>query len=732
MSKSDLDTLLPKLLRQESCSVDANARTGTITSQWFLENDIATHPITNNNQLQFMVCGDEAFSALEADISKATSTIDLVLWGFDPAMELARMTPTVDPKQDGFQYWPRGTTFGDLLAQKAAGGVQVRLLLWYDSGRDEAIDSVIQMLLGNEKSAVMDLARSAFRQVWQKEVVKNAPDLPWSWKPMPGFGDELRRAPHVQQRNAKATSKDLRTEYARAWWHAALSGEISGLEVRMRKANPNSIAALKSEYLPTALSAAEELGINHIGTHHQKPVLIDYHPGQGSYQGADKAEPNTCGYVMGLNSVTDYWDSEHHIYNDPRRETAYGVGAAWLKPWHLKPYRDYAMRVQGEALGALNKNFCEAWDQADKTHVHFGGGALLAKRASVQPKPVGAHRAQIVRTQPEHGDATILKTYTLASAKAVNYIYLENQYVQLADWVKFVKNQREKVVKGYAAGCKATLARQPDLKLPTTVAPLFLFVVMPQAERDQMVPATYETLAQMGQATTVRGYHADVQDLKDGKKNQFNALQQSILKDTLAATPGTSEIAEELKKLQIKTLTAMLMTYDYANEAGDLRINQRDNAAQEAQAVQEAKTNPAHRAADVDPGTHSQYNIKPQRYREIYVHSKLMLVDDCFITLGSANLNKRSMVGDSELNIASAEHLLAKGARQRVWSNLAGPDLSGGDGSPLAVKQAFDDWTTRAANNAGYRKSPTPQSPDQNSFIHTYDDPRGTPMLRLA
>jgi len=35
-----------------------------------------------------------------------------------------------------------------------------------------------------------------------------------------------------------------------------------------------------------------------------------------------------------------------------------------------------------------------------------------------------------------------------------------------------------------------------------------------------------------------------------------------------------------------------------------------------------------------------------------YIHSKLVLVDDCFLSVGSANLNNRSMGLDTELNVA--------------------------------------------------------------------------------
>jgi phosphatidylserine/phosphatidylglycerophosphate/cardiolipin synthase-like enzyme len=40
------------------------------------------------------------------------------------------------------------------------------------------------------------------------------------------------------------------------------------------------------------------------------------------------------------------------------------------------------------------------------------------------------------------------------------------------------------------------------------------------------------------------------------------------------------------------------------------------------------------------------------RGAEVYVHAKLMLVDDCYAVIGSANMNFRSQTSDSELSIA--------------------------------------------------------------------------------
>lgn len=738
--------LLQKTQKKDRTPLNEQSRVGKTTLQWFLEKDVKTHPIHNKNELEFLICS-EGFSALEQDLRKASSTIDLVCWGFDPAMELSRMNATADPAMDGYKTWPRGTPYGDLLALKAAQGVKVRILLWYDSAFLDAIQNS-PLAVAYRPMYLMHMVRGGVKQAINVLAV-NAPDLPMAWQPMPMFATQYQQGPRMQMRHAKPTNAQVRTAYAKAWWQAALSGGIPNLEVRFRQGDADAAAALKSAHLPKGRDVIEDMALNFAATHHQKPVLIDYHPGQGANP---KAAPNTCGYVMGLNSVTDYWDTPEHLYNDPRREVAFGKGAHWLKPWHLKPYRDYAMRVQGQSLTCLNQNFVKSWDSAQTTRLAWPAGSLQKARAAIVPPAVGAHRTQIVRTQPEEGDATILKTYVQACSNACNYIFIENQYFQLAEWVQFIKQVRQDTLD------KLRKAGGSKEKLP----PLHLMVISPQAERNEMVPRTYDALAQMGQATSVKGYHRQVEQVQGGKAvtdNEGKSIQakgmswdtvthpvHSALDDNRmemlrrSAQISQSQIKDELQELNIKTLAGMLMSYDHNDEARHLQINARDNKAQDAQAVQERaehKQQNAHvkdaLAKDEIEGDYSEYHIRPPRYREIYIHSKLMLIDDSFITLGSANLNTRSMVVDSEINIASAEYKLASGARQRVWANLAGPDLNGGDGSLRTVGKHFRDWKERMKDNAKKRvDGNTAEAPINESFIHTHDDPRDAPLVRLA
>ena len=52
----------------------------------------------------------------------------------------------------------------------------------------------------------------------------------------------------------------------------------------------------------------------------------------------------------------------------------------------------------------------------------------------------------------------------------------------------------------------------------------------------------------------------------------------------------------------------------------------------------------------------------------VYVHSKIGIVDDRWLTLGSANLNAHSLFHDTEMNVVTLDERVAKAARVRLWS----------------------------------------------------------------
>ena len=107
-----------------SVAIDEQSRAAKSSAQWLLEKRKDIAPITYENHLEFLICGEEGFANIANDLKLAKGSVNLCCWGFDPGMELIR--------EKGKTKWPRGQTYGQLLEEVANKGVTVRLMVWYD------------------------------------------------------------------------------------------------------------------------------------------------------------------------------------------------------------------------------------------------------------------------------------------------------------------------------------------------------------------------------------------------------------------------------------------------------------------------------------------------------------------------------------------------------------------------------------------------------------------------
>ncbi len=535
------------------------------------------------------------------------------------------------------------------------------------------------------------------------------------------------------------------------------AGKIEGLSLRTRSGvHEDVLAELKAEARErgAAVTGIERLGLERLATHHQKTIVIDY---EGTHPRA---------YVMGLNSVTDYWDSQAHVFNDPRRAENFEGGGAdhsagkgWEAPTAnkttLKPYQDFACRLEGDALVAVYKNFAEAWNAAKAEGKGAGssvGGEFNLKappKRLTQNLNAACSRAQIVRTQPDKdgGERSIERLYYQASSFARHYLYIENQYFQNADWARALKTHRL----NYVQGCTAATPPVPMASIPV----LHVIVVMPTPERGLMVPRTHDTVAELGHGDSMpqqdrkirqeldqhAQYERDMTEYRekrrpyDLRKEVYPNLMPSMppplsdlaLSHQAASKGRESEAARsELNNvLRMRTVVASLWAFDDKWSQSSLPVAQRIDEEKRRYEQdtriwkQRLATQAEDRARRINAGgwpTSVETPIPPamppdrskelknataQRYREVYIHSKLMIIDDSMFTLGSANLNLRSFAVDSEINIASDDALKAKDLRQRVWKqHTKGRFDGGGDATnQAAMSETFDSWEKEASAN---------------------------------
>ena len=539
--------------------------------------------------------------------------------------------------------------------------MRVRLLLWYDDTASFAensmpgyTDALVDPIVHPEQFALQvksggdpygNSERHAYCKAWWKKYLPGGADSNTGWTGNPNLQIMLRGI------DRDITSDDINTMLN-------LDPEEKVMPSHEKRGIEAHIAG--SEY---------DLLTKH-PTHHQKPVLIDYAaPDEGSH---------AVGYVMGLNSITDYWDTKEHLIDEGSlRETAsdgtikdeikhdyqsdtgkhtwFRSEDSMMQQIHggkyqsLIPYQDYACRIEGDALGALHQNFENGWNavapQAWKTTAS-DTDPLPSKIISPVIQELNKdwryqHRrsvsqVQIVRTQPVEQDKTIKKLYFQATNWAYNYIYIENQYFFYPEFARHLKECREKFCDKYAEVCgKAgkTLQQMPAL---------YLFIVIPLPEEKGMVPRTFETLAELGAGDEGMPGQAGHVDKRGDPDDSGNFVLDRASVEELQAQFG------------LNVSVARLCTSGLVG--GKLA------------------------------------------YREIYIHSKLMIIDDVFVTLGSANINQRSMSVDSEMNIAATDPNDVADLRRRIFNLHSGDQISG-DGGRNAMPDVFKDWNKRMNDN---------------------------------
>jgi phosphatidylserine/phosphatidylglycerophosphate/cardiolipin synthase-like enzyme len=318
------------------------------------------------------------------------------------------------------------------------------------------------------------------------------------------------------------------------------------------------------------------------------------------------------GFVMGHNTLDAYWDDDAHhcVRKAPNR----GRNGA-------TPRQDMSAIVAGPILEDLNDNFCRAWERDANEDLRTSRQALKDKLA---PRDnVGARvMAQICRTQSQEGVRDIKPLYLQAVSNATKFIYIENQYFR---WLELAEKIKSAVQAQIAEG------RDP-------AKPVHLFVVTNASKEGVGVGAgsTYDMVNCLGRADTMPAVARLEQ--RDSLREQLDAAERS---KAVAPTAAQRDAAQQ----KIDALKRQ---------------------------IEDAENEPVMPAQIPGLNVHICSLIAPDSppgstWMPVYVHSKIMIVDDVFLTHGSANINRRSMEVDSELNICHERMDVTQPLRRQLW-----------------------------------------------------------------
>jgi phosphatidylserine/phosphatidylglycerophosphate/cardiolipin synthase-like enzyme len=623
----------------------------TITWPWFVQ-----RTEYNPAQATFkpLVNGEEAFGAVYDAIMAAKHSVDIICWGFQPSMYFKRGSA-------------KGIPIGELLARKGAEGVKVRLLCWQDDlhGADWSENMAPGNNLAsdirheNRNETQRDFDRQWYRRANLNNVTKSS-TAQKVWVALPvGAGAAIYDAAdkfvhrHDALPNFEFATRDFtllnRAEIAwRTWMHSQ---------------DPERSTSAKA--FNSGAMGAEP-------THHQKMVLIDYeHP------------ELALGFVMGHNMLDEYWDQNEHSY--VRMHPMMGRNG-------FHPRQDISSRLSGPILYDLNKNFCQAWDDATGQMLGQSRAGVSACQLTLRRNMDTPVMAQILRTQSQHGEdgvKDIEAMYLQAVNNTSNFIYIENQYFRFPPLAEKIKA----LVKGYQQGGRDT--------------PVYLFVVT-NANDDGIgkgTVSTYRMLDELGRADAIP--QVAKLEQSDTLQSQYDQAQQAQQASQMATTlggysPNAAQAQQQAlaKQAELKAEMNKLKTQPIVpTEIPGLKVHICTLVA-----------------PDSPPGKEWEY---------VYVHAKLMIVDDVFTTLGSANINLRSMEADSELNICHEHMGATQPLREQLWGiHTKGKGVGKKDGDRLDAKSAFTQWGDIVTRNATKQAKKLP--PDASLIQFRYDDAKRT------
>jgi phosphatidylserine/phosphatidylglycerophosphate/cardiolipin synthase-like enzyme len=687
-------------MAQSTCTVPSNVNNGNTvvcTGEWFLnKSEYHVQPCS----YELLINGEAAFGAVYDAINAAKTSVSLICWGFQPSMYFKRdgsrvplsvgMFTTANVKTTG--QVAGNLTIGQLLEKKAAEGVMVRVLSWAD--RLALTNVSIVPVSGEVNTPGASVGVGGSRNFGGSDEQYEYDKAWFSTYNING----LARVGDPKQEKA------LKTRFR--------NPELKdNLEFRMRGFDPGERKAIASQDFDDAL--IEVIGLQAKAlffaapSHHQKICLVDYEDPE-----------NHVGFVMGHNCLDEYWDTSRHSYY--RKAGNAGRNGSY-------PREDLSARITGSIIGDLYYNFNEAWTKE-------GAPAMpAADFAKYKPHPVGGgdfaaklcQEAQIVRTQPQYGIQNVKKMYLQNVENATQYIYCENQYFR---WLTFAETIKAHAAKLSAAG-----------KDPGKYGNLYLFVITNSSEEGMGAGAkkTYSMMESLGRTDTMPGVKKNRLDEEIKQLDKDIALKEKLIANTAKTNPKYAESEQgqqqqkELEEMKaqreektntrdaliknpdtevlapedrpgLKTRICTLVPPDtpplsqakvYANKL-DRRIGELMMAIPKAKGTEKemleeelAETKRQRATANTYKAPEEKVANDILRWPEVYVHSKLMIIDDTFMTNGSSNINTRSMQVDSELNIIHANHLIAGDARRELWRIH-----TGGEGASDNIAKAFEAW----------------------------------------
>lgn len=331
------------------------------------------------------------------------------------------------------------------------------------------------------------------------------------------------------------------------------------------------------------------------------------------------------------------------------------------------PYHDVHARVDGPAAADLATTYVERWQRAGRSTLAIGApGAMPVVPAA------GDDVVQIGRTYfrpgtgstgfpfAPNGERTILDTQLAAIGRARRYIYIEDQYLTPpAEYTNALAAAAEHV----SGPLIVVIPELPDQ--PFGLASRQTFINATKAAwgsrfkvgtlRMRLSRAPTNVSSATGRLWLTHDVAEADTSIKVGPVDRlpafpfFLAVGNEVMRATRQVTPTTvptpSSVATEVEIAVQRAEQTRL----FAADKGTDRKSHKTRAAV---------------TCGLFPG--------------VYIHAKTMMIDDAFVSIGSANVNRRGYYSDGECNVFALRESLTHGdnwirdLRVRLWAEALG------------------------------------------------------------
>ena len=310
----------------------------------------------------------------------------------------------------------------------------------------------------------------------------------------------------------------------------------------------------------------------------------------------------------------------------------------------VSPFHDVHARVNGPAAGELATTFIERWRRASSTMLALdtpgaldglpttGSDVVQVARTYYRPR-AGSGRGLLPFAA--NGESTILETLLAAIGRARRYVYVEDQYLTPPE--------------RFRDALAAAAAR---------VSGPLVIVVPATPDQPFGLPRRQQFILDMRDAW---GERLRVGILR--KRFSHSATTSSSAAGRLWLAAQLDETADIIELGPAERVPSTPFWVTVGGEA--LRAYQKVAGTSSPTSVRlHVERAEASRLFGATSGTKRKAHkagaaVSAGAFPSIYVHSKIMLIDDAFASIGSANANRRGFYSDGECNLFALRELVA-------------------------------------------------------------------------